>query len=274
MNRERASSLVDQALTDLSNALASGKGDTLTAYLNSMARFRKYSLNNQMAIALQCPHATLVAGFREWKKKGRYVKRGEKGIMITAPVIRKAKTEIIQPDESDNTPGEDEEIVGFRPVYVFDVSQTEGEPLPTSQMHKATGDPGAFIEKIKAFIVSKGITLEYTMSLPRNVLGASSGGHIRIREGLSAIDEFTTLIHEVAHEFLHHTPGEHARKTVRETEAEAVSHVVSSAIGLDTTHATADYIRLNRGDTDTLRESLETIRRTANTILDGLEVAC
>ena len=269
LNRERAVSLVDKALTDLNDALASGKSDALTAYLNSMARFRNYSLNNQMAIALQCPHATHVAGFRERKKQGRYVRRGEKGIMITAPVIRKVSSENIQTNEMGKKP-DDEVIVGFRPVYVFDVSQTEGEPLPTPKMHKAIGDPGIYTSRLKAFVESSGITLEYA-DFRGGLFGTSSGGRIRIRKGLPPVEEFTTLAHEVAHELLHHTPVDHGTKTVRETEAEAVAHVVSTAIGLETTQATADYISLYRGDDDTLRSSLETIRNTSNTILDGME---
>ena len=223
-----------------------------------------------MAIALQCPHATLVAGFREWKKRGRYVRRGEKGIIITAPVIRKVSSEDIQTNELGNKPDDKEVIVGFRPAYVFDISQTEGEPLPTPKMHKASGDPGIYTARLKAFVALRGITLEYA-DFRRGLYGTSSGGRIRIRKGLSSVEEFTTLAHEVAHELLHHTPVDHRTKTVRETEAEAVAHVVSTAIGLETTQATADYISLYRGDDDTLRSSLETIRNTSNTILDGME---
>jgi hypothetical protein len=271
MNRERARTLVDQALTDLGDALAAGKSDALTAYLDAMARFRNYSLGNQLSIAAQRPNATIVAGFREWKKRGRYVRKGEKGILITAPVIRKRASEDNPAEPATSETEEIDTVVSYRPVYVFDVSQTEGEPLPALQLREASGDPGVHTDKLKAFVAAKGITLEYTTGMRRGVLGSSSGGHIRIREGLSAVEEFTTLAHEVAHELLHHTLAERAAKTVRETEAEAVAHVVSSAIGLQTTDATADYIRLYQGDTETLRASLETIRRTANTILEGLE---
>jgi hypothetical protein len=271
MNRERARMLVDQALTDLNAALAAGNSDALTAYLDAMARFPTYSLRNQMSIASQCPHATIVAGFREWKKRGRYVRKGEKGILITAPIFSKRGSQEGEQQETAEEAESTETVIGYRPVYVFDVSQTEGEPLSDLKISEASGDPGEHTDKLKAFVAAKGITLEYTADLRYGVLGSSYGGRIRVREGLSPVEEFTTLVHEVAHELLHHTPAERTAKTVRETEAEAVSHVVSSAIGLQTTHATADYIRLYRGDVDTLRASLETIRRTANAILEGLE---
>jgi hypothetical protein len=269
-NRERGRALAEQALTDLSDALAAGKGDALTTYLDAMARFRTYSLSNQLRIAAQCPDATLVAGFRDWKKRGRYVRKGEKGILITAPVLRKSDSDDLDPATAPVETEDPGTVVGYRPVYVFDVSQTEGEPLPSLSLHEARGDPGVHTEKLKAFVSAQGITLEYTTALRSGVLGSSSGGRIRLREGLSPVEEFTTLAHEVAHELLHHTPAERAAKTVRETEAEAVAHVVSTAIGLTTTEATADYIRLYQGDTETLRASLETIRQTANTILQGV----
>jgi hypothetical protein len=269
--REQARELIDDALNDLAEALAAGKSDALTAYLTAMARLRSYSLPNQIRIAVQRPGATDVAGFREWQKRGRYVRKGERGILITAPVIRKQKQQTREQEE-DPTPqksDEDEYVTGYRGVYVFDISQTEGPPLPpVSPVSQASGDPGVYAEKLKSFIAEQGITLEYRENL--SALGFSSGGRVVIRAGLSPVEEFTTLAHELAHEFIHQKAATRAPKTVRETEAEAVAHVVSTAIGLETTRATADYIQLYQGNTETLYASLKTIQSAANTILQGL----
>jgi hypothetical protein len=270
--REHARELIVEALNELAAALATGKSDTLTAYLTAMARLRNYSFSNQLRIALQRPGATDVAGFREWQKRGRHVRKGERGILITAPVVRQKK--IQQTKAQDDDPArqqsdEDEVVTGYRGVYVFDISQTDGPPLPPAfQVSQASGDPGAYTEKLKAFITEQGIALEYQENL--GPLGFSTGGRVVIRAGLSPVEEFTTVAHELAHEFIHQKATTRAPKTVRETEAEAVAHVVSTAIGLETTRATADYIQLYQGNTETLYASLKTIQSTANTILQGL----
>ena len=177
-----------------------------------------------------------------------------------------------KPDAEPKTTEADEDPIGFRTAYVFDVTQTDGPPLPPkpSGLSQAHGNPGAYTEKLKTAMSARGINVEYREGLA--ALGQSSGGKVTLRQGLSSLEEFTTLTHEFAHELLHHQVTIRAPKTVRETEAEAVAHVVSTAVGLDTTGATADYIQLYRGDTKTLYASLKTIQRTAKTIIQDMDI--
>lgn len=263
MKAEQAKQIADQALTDLATALEQSRSDTLTAYLDAMSRFHSYSFGNIMLIAAQRPDATHVAGFNAWKKLGRFVQKGEKGIVIIAPMRIKPKGDA-EPAEDD----EDRTILRFRAVHVFDISQTDGDPLP--EFARVDGDPGSATERIRAMISTHGIKLEITNDLG-SADGASYGGLIKIRPGLSPAEEFSVLVHEFAHELLHR--GERRQqlsKTVRETEAEAVAYVVSQAVGLETGSAAADYIQLYAGDAETLAESLDHIQATAAMIIDGV----
>ena len=119
---------------------------------------------------------------------GRFVRKGEKGIAILAPIVGRRETE----SSGDNARA----IIGFRAAYVFDVDQTEGEPLPTPV--EASGDPGVKTAALKIAILEQGIALEYVDELG-GALGTSSGGCIRLLNGLSPAMEFTTLVHEHAH---------------------------------------------------------------------------
>ena len=135
-------------------------------------------------------------------------------------------------------------------------------PAPT----EATGDPGVKTTALKAAILERGITLESVDDLD-GALGTSNGGHIRLLNGLSPATEFTTLVHEYAHELLHRADARPASRDTRELEAEAVAFVVGGAVGLNTSDASRDYIHLYRGDRDALASSLDRIQRAASTIL-------
>jgi antirestriction protein ArdC len=248
--------------------LEAGHSEALTDYLNAMSRFHNYSLGNILEIARQRPDATRVAGFWTWKNLGRSVKKGEKGIRILAPImgIRKKKDEEA---EKDITKQNTAILCGFRSTYVFDVSQTDGIDLP--DMHEISGDPGENSERLAAFVRSRGITLVYNPNIAP-ALGMSYGGRIAILPGQSKAEEFSTLVHETAHELLHKAERRTATtKTVRETEAEAVAFVVGKAVGLVTGTASADYIHLYHGNASLLAESLEVIQKTAAVILAALE---
>jgi hypothetical protein len=158
--------------------------------------------------------------------------------------------------------------VGFRAAYVFDVAQTEGEPLP--EPNDASGDPGVNSAALKRAILDSGITVESVDDLD-GALGTSSGGCIRLLKGLSPATEFTTLVHEYAHELLHHVDDRPTSRDTRELEAEAVAFVVGGAVGLDTADASRDYIHLYRGDREALARSLDRIQRAASTILAALD---
>ncbi len=151
---------------------------------------------------------------------------------------------------------------------MFDVSQTEGEPLP--EFATVQGDPAEHNAKLKALVTEQGISLDYSDSI-RPALGVSRGGAITLACGLSPAQEFSTLAHELAHEKLHRPERRiQTTKTIRETEAEAVAFVVCHAIGLDTNTASSDYISLYDGNRDTLTASLDSIQSTATAILRAI----
>jgi hypothetical protein len=248
--------------------LEAGHSDALTNYLTAMSRFHNYSFGNVLEIARQMPTATRVAGFWTWKNLGRSVNAGAKGIRILAPIVgvRRKKDEEAQKDiTKQNT----RTLLGFRNAYVFDVSQTNGVDLP--EIHEVSGDPGENIDRLAAFLKGQGIQLVYNPKIAP-ALGISYGGRIAILPGQSKAEEFSTLVHEAAHEMLHKAERRTATtKTVRETEAEAVAFVVGKAVGLVTGNASADYIHLYHGNASLLAESLEVIQQTASVILAALE---
>jgi hypothetical protein len=249
--------------------LEAGHSEGLTAYLTAMGRFHNYSFGNILEIARQRPDATRVAGMYAWNQLGRKVSKGQKGICILAPMIgvrRKKDKEA----EKDITKQNQPVLVGFRSAYVFDVSQTEGAPLPDLS-ERVKGEVGEYRERLIDFLMAQGIELEFKESIAP-ALGMSYGGRIAILPGQPAAEEFSTLVHEVAHELLHKSTRRTATtKTVRETEAEAIAFVVSQSIGLDAGNASADYINLYHGNAALLTESLEVIQRTSALILSAIE---
>jgi len=248
--------------------LEAGHSEALTNYLTAMSRFHTYSFGNVLEIARQMPSAKRVAGFWTWKNLGRSVKAGQKGIRILAPIVgvrRKKDADASQ----DITKQNERVLLGFRNAYVFDVSQTDGVDLPS--LNEVTGDPGENIDRLAAFLKSKGIQLVYSEKIAP-ALGMSYGGRIAILPGQSKAETFATLVHETAHELLHRSERRTATtKTVRETEAEAVAFVVGKAVGLVNEEASASYIQLYKGNASLLAESLEVIQQTASVILAALE---
>jgi len=263
MNSENIKKVTNQAIEQLVAALNQGRSETLTQYLAAIARFHRYSLRNVMLIASQKPTATHVAGFHTWHKLGRFVKKGEKGILILAPIVRR-KNESAEPHETD----ESSTAVGFRAAYVFDISQTDGQELP--EIGSVNGDPRDYHERVEKFVAEQSIALEYSDEIAP-ARGTSAGGKITLLPGQSPAEEFATLAHELAHEMMHRNERRSSTsKRVRETEAEAVAYVVCHAIGLETGSAAQDYIQLYDGDANLLTESLEHIQQTANQILNAI----
>ena len=197
------------------------------------------------------------------------MKKGEKGIRILAPLIgtkRKKDSEAKKDITKQNQPV----LVGFRTAYVFDVSQTEGAELPDLK-DRVKGEVGEYRERLIDFIIAQKIELEFKESIAP-ALGMSYGGKIAILPGQQPAEEFSTLVHELAHELLHKAERRIATtKTVRETEAEAIAFVVSQTIGLDAGRGSADYIHLYHGNAALLTESLEVIQRTSALILFAIE---
>ena len=198
--------------------LEAGHSEALTAYLTAMGRFHNYSLGNILEIARQKPDATRVAGMYAWNQLGRKVKKGEKGIRILAPMIGTRKKKDAE-KTTGATAAHKPIIVGFRSAYVFDVSQTDGAELPA--FTKVSGTVGEYRERLIECIAARGITLDFKDSIAP-ALGMSYGGRIAILPGQQPAEEFSTLVHELAHELLHKAERRTATtKTVRETEGHA-----------------------------------------------------
>lgn len=264
MNREEALKKSEEGLTQLAEDLKNGRSDMLVQYLEMLSKFHRYSFGNCIMIAMQKPEATLVAGFGHWKKMGRFVKKGEKGIAILAPLIGKRSV------ENDKRESEEAKCVyGFRVVYVFDVSQTEGQELP--DFGSFTGDPGTKLSDLEDLVRSKGIELAYEV-IPGGALGVSEGGKVTVLPDLEDAEKFGVLVHELAHELLHRGDRrKETTKTIRETEAEAVAYVVSRAVGLNCSTKSSDYIQLWSGDAEVLMQSLELVRDVSSNIISELE---
>ena len=265
---QTAQQLIRENLQSLIAQLEAGHSDALTAYLNAMSRFHRYSLLNCLEIARQRPTASRVAGMYAWNQLGRRVNKGEKGIRILAPILgirRKPDEEA----EKDIRIQNERVLVGFRHTYVWDVEQTSGTDLP--EPVKVYGDVGENYDRLLAFLERQGIELVFTENIAP-ALGASYGGRIAILPGQSQAETFTTLLHELGHELLMHASRRTTTtQTVRETEAEAIAFVVGKAIGLEMASSSADYIALYHGNASLLAESLEVVQQTAGVILAALE---
>ena len=251
--------------------LEAGHSEGLTAYLTAMGRFHNYSFGNILEIARQKPDATRVAGLYAWNQLGRKVMKGQKGIRILAPMIGSRKKKDTEAEHSKDAAAINKPVlVGFRAVYVFDVSQTEGAEL-TQFTERTTGEVGEYRERLIDFTAAQGIELQFTETIAP-AMGMSYGGKIAILPGQAPAEEFSTLVHELSHELLHKAERRTATtKTVRETEAEAIAFVVSQTIGLNAGRASADYIHLYHGNAALLAESLEVIQRASALILSAIE---
>ena len=237
MRTNRARKISEQAFNKLVEAVEAGKSDKLIEYLKMMGRFHRYSAMNSILIGFQFPDATHATGFHTWRKLGRHVKAGSKGIAIMASIVWRKKIAKTEEDEKS----EEQVATFFKTVYIFDVSQTEGKPLP--EFARVRGDPADYTQRLEDFITEQGIKLEYSEKIG-SAEGVSCGGMIKVKKGLTAAETFSVLVHELSHELLHrdkdHAPRE---RKVRETEAEAVAFVVCQGIGLDAGSSGSDYGR-------------------------------
>jgi antirestriction protein ArdC len=266
MNSESIKKVTKEAIEQLAEALNAGQSEALTRYLGAMAKFRAYSFLNVLLILKACPNAKRVAGYKTWQSFGRQVKKGEKGIMILAPMFRK-KAENCDQSETEEA---SRKLSGFRPVYVWDEKQTSGNELP--EIGSVTGDPSYYVARLEQFVESNGIRLEYSADIAP-ARGMAEKAKITLLPDQTPAETFATLVHEMAHSDMHF--GERRAQTnkrVRETEAESVAFVVCSAIGLDTGTAAQDYVGLYGGDSKLLLESLEYIQASASRILDAIEL--
>ena len=230
--------------------------EVMLEYLDMCARFHKYSPQNVWLIMMSRHDASWVAGFHKWRSMGRYVKKGEQGIPILAPIF----ATIINDD------GEEEEtLVGFKVVYVFDLNQTDGKSLPEPPSWKSSEQNAILTERLIQFANKKGITVKIK-ELVGDIQGVSKGGLI-----LLAPDAGTkTMLHEIAHELLHQGDDATLDRTIRELEAESVAYVVSKHFGLEDLES-PNYIALHGVDAKMILNYMDRIRNAAVEIINALE---
>ena len=245
---------LDTLLATLKQKLAT-PGQSLLPVLAAMGRFSKYSLSNQVLIFAQRPSATRVQGYQGWRKAGYQVRKGEKGIMIYAPMR-------FRTDDADSD--HDAPRVGFRVTYVFDITQVDPLDGAIDLPAPAAAAPLRALEELKAFLFGHNIELAYA-ALSGGCYGWTDGKRITCALGLSSPVEFSTLIHETTHALLHFPTDGAARPdvTTRETEAEAVAYLLCEQLGIPGHDISVDYIKAYRGTPNTLDASLERIRTTA-----------
>jgi antirestriction protein ArdC len=262
---------IRSAIEHLANETDAAKQSELFRnYLKASAAFWDYSWHNQMLIWRQKPDASFVGGFNTWLKCGRYVRKGEKGIAILAPMFFKDK----------NTNGDETKRIWFKVVYVFDISQTDGTPLPELPT-KSTGERGAdMLTRLLHFAESCGITVRFVDQCCLNgAAGTSRGKEIEIRTAETDITtQATTLAHEIAHSLFHWDAdghkittrnGKEIGKQQRELEAEAVAYVVGSYFGIQS--PSDFYLAAYSVTPAMLLEAVETIAKSVKTILEGCQ---
>ena len=275
------------------------ESDRYRKYLTTMSRFHRYSLNNIMLIHAQRPDATLVAGFNKWKNSfGRHVKKGEKGIQILAPTPYKIKqeeqkldpdTKLPLLDENGEPVTEEKEITipMFKVVSVFDVSQTDGKPLPQISS-TLPGDVAEYEVSLEALRRTAPVPISFqTMEPGMDGYFAPKKQAIFLREGMSQVQTICAAVHEIAHSKLHDyehmteladdgetilVPGEKSRNT-EEVEAESISYAVCQYFGIETAENSFGYIATwSQGkELKELRASLETINKTSSELITGIE---
>ena len=260
-------------------------------YLQTMSRFHHYSVNNQVLIHMQKPDATLVAGFNKWKNQfGRNVIKGEHGIKIIAPtpVKKKIEQEKLDPDtqlpmlDADGkiiTEEKTIQIPMYKPVTVFDVSQTEGKPLP-QLAHDLSGNVANYDVFMEALRRSSPVPISV------EVMGGGMDGYfdlehqdIAIRKGMSEVQTVSAVIHEMAHALLHNRTKDTEEKTpeisrsTEEVQAESISYAVCAYYGIATGDNSFGYIASWSKDKTLpeLRESLEVISRTADGLINDID---
>ena len=285
---DRMKEITDRLETGIQELFES---ERYTAYLTSMAKFHSYSFNNTLLIAMQ--GGQLVAGYNKWRDDfHRNVKRGEKGIKILAPAPYKVKKEMPKLDEQGQpvmdkdgkplTEVQETQVPAFKIVSVFDVSQTEGEPLPSIGVDELAGNVEQYEDFFKA--------LEQTSPVPmafEDIPGGSHGYYhltekrIAIQENMSELQTLKTAIHEIAHAKLHAIDpdapvtkqADRPDSRTREVQTESVAYAVCQHYELDTSDYSFGYVAgwSSGKDLKELRASLETIRATAHELITTID---
>lgn len=276
--------IMDKLLAGIKDTM---NGENFKEFLKCQSQFHNYSFNNAILIYTQNPTATRVAGFETWKKLGRYVNKGEKGIQILRPEIYKFNkdVQVVDPiskktvvDPATNKPqtvSQEYKGIKFVPAYVFDVSQTNGKELPTI-CKLLQGDNINSDMIIRAIRQSSNVPINF-----QKIEGEAKGyymrgdnEHIVVREGMSLDQSAKTLIHEYGHSKLHRDePHSSLERQFKEFEAESVAFIVSDNFGVDTSEYSFDYLAswTNGLDLDQLKPHFKRIQETADAIINDVE---
>lgn len=282
---DRLKEITDKLEKGLQDLFSSGQ---YADYLKTMSKFYNYSASNTLLIYMQRPDASRVAGYGDWQKNfKRHVKRGEHGIKILAPCPYKQKVEREQtgPDGRAVTVTEEVTRAAFKPVTVFDVSQTEGEPLPSLGVNELTGDVEHYPDFFEALKQVSPFPVGFE-AIPGGAKGYCNYAEqrIAINEGMAEVQNVKTAIHEITHATLHNyyaekekevPPEQRKDQRTREVEAESVAYTVCQHYGIETSDYSFGYIAGWSSDKQTkeLKASLATIRETAAGLIDSIDGA-
>lgn len=278
-------------IKELTDKLEAGIKEVFTSgryreFLSAMNKFHSYSYNNTMLILMQKPEASYVAGFKTWETLGRRIKKGEKGITILAPCPYKTVNyvDVVDPntgqvkrDEQGNPMKERKKIAraSFKAIAIFDISQTEGKPLPelVKELQGEIQDYKVLMDSVKE-VAPVPIRFEEW--------DARKKGHydlgkkeIVIKSGMSELQTVKTAIHETAHSILHKDQAHVKDKKTMEVQAESISYIVCQRLGLDTSDYSFGYLAgwSSNKELPELKSSLQTIQDTAREVIEQLDRA-
>uniref|UniRef100_UPI003242EE73 ImmA/IrrE family metallo-endopeptidase n=1 Tax=Lactococcus sp. TaxID=44273 RepID=UPI003242EE73 len=257
--------------------------ESFKKYLNTLAKFPNYSVNNVLLIQAQNPQATLVSGYKDWQKKfNRHVNKGAKALYITAPIIKPLNEE----EKKKYNTTEDKAIVGYRYVPVFDIANTTGEPVLTAHdfiTNEYTTEQTEIFCTSKLNKVAEHIEKEYGISISFKPLDKDIGGYYRPKDHTIALnslnsktEQLKTLFHEFAHSQLHNTKAlkeldEPLTRAHKEAQAESVAYLSMQTMGIDTSGYSVGYISTWAQDKDLMKQSLQEIKKVFNQTLEVIE---
>ena len=240
-------------------------GEEMDRYIKSWRNgFHSYSFGNMLLIYFQKGNATLCAGYKTWQKKGRHVKKGQKGISILAPVFKKIKEEV------ENKKGEKEKvekiITLFREVKIFDVSQTEGKDLENEVSN--------YVDGRESKITFEGVkdVFPFGVEVVKNIVegGSTNGKSVKVAKSENGAFMLSSLFHELGHCYLNHVGDKEKTREVKEIEAEAVAYIVSGYFDIQD-EGSKFYIKNWGGDKETVKKSGLKILQTAEKIIRKIE---
>jgi antirestriction protein ArdC len=262
------SSRKDETLERLTNGIAElTSSEQWTTWLRVQARFHRYSFSNALLVALQRPGASRVTGFQTWRRLGRTVRRGESALWILAPVTRRVASD-------DDTEQNTRIVTAFRPVPVFDVSQTEGDPLPEICTRLSGDDPLGAYDRLVQVASDIGFTVkDHVFEDETNGDCSHQSRCIRVSTRLQPGHRVKTLCHELGHSLLHSGSTDRA---LAELEAESVAYIVCDGLDIQADEWTLGYVASWSGGGDEAIAAIKAagtrIQRTADRILSALQL--